>query len=88
MLIAAICHASWTLMDAGVATGHTRAAWPSLATDLRNGGAMWSPHSTHLEANLITARRGDDVKTFTRLLVSELTNGLIQPVGSGQGSTS
>jgi deglycase len=37
--IAAICHAPWTLIDAGVVRGRTMTSWPSLATDLRNAGA-------------------------------------------------
>ena len=34
--VAAICHASWTLVEAGVARGRTLTSWPSLQTDLRN----------------------------------------------------
>jgi deglycase len=39
--VAAICHAPWTLIDAGVAEGRTLTSWPSLETDLRNAGAEW-----------------------------------------------
>ena len=39
--VAAICHAPWTLVEAGVLTGRTLTSWPSLATDLRNAGATW-----------------------------------------------
>src|SRR3954465_14168935 len=34
--IAAICHAPWTLIQAGAVKGRTMTSWPSLQTDLRN----------------------------------------------------
>src|SRR4051794_40221628 len=36
--IAAICHAPWTLVEAGVVKGRTLTSWPSLQTDIRNAG--------------------------------------------------
>src|SRR4051794_31333001 len=39
--VAAICHAPWTLAEAGVVAGRTVTSWPSLQTDLRNAGASW-----------------------------------------------
>ena len=35
---AAICHAPWTLVEAGVVEGRTLTSWPSLQTDIRNAG--------------------------------------------------
>lgn len=70
--IAAICHAPWTLIDAGLVRGRTLAAWPSLATDLRNAGAIWTSELTHVEAHLITAQSDRDVAAFTDLLLARL----------------
>jgi protease I len=39
--VAAICHAPWTLIDAGVVKGRKLTSYPSLQTDLRNAGAEW-----------------------------------------------
>ena len=39
--IAAICHGPWTLVEAGVVRGKTLTSWPSLQTDIRNGGGEW-----------------------------------------------
>ena len=36
--VAAICHAPWTLVEAGVVDGRTLTSWPSLKTDIRNAG--------------------------------------------------
>jgi protease I len=37
--IAAICHAPWTLLEAGVVRGRRLTSWPSIRTNLRNAGA-------------------------------------------------
>ena len=39
--VAAICHGSSTIIEAGVARGKHIASWPSLKTDLRNAGVEW-----------------------------------------------
>jgi protease I len=39
--IAAICHAPWVLVEAGVVDGLTLTSWPSLQTDIRNAGGIW-----------------------------------------------
>src|SRR6266566_4103707 len=36
--IAAICHAPWVLVEAGVVRGRTVTSWPTLQTDIRNAG--------------------------------------------------
>ena len=41
--VAAICHAAWTLIEAGVVKGRTLTSYPSLKTDLRNAGAEALP---------------------------------------------
>ncbi|MCP2317132.1 protease I [Nocardia amikacinitolerans] len=71
--IAAICHGPWTLIDAELVAGRTLAAWPSLATDLVNAGARWTPDRVHVDGTLITAQGLDDVEQFTRRLVESLT---------------
>ncbi|WP_405181098.1 DJ-1/PfpI family protein [Nocardia sp. NBC_01377] len=70
--IAAICHAPWTLIDADLVAGRTLAAWPSLATDLTNAGATWTPDRTHIDKTLITAQSDQDVEEFTTLLLNAL----------------
>lgn len=74
--IAAICHAAWTLVEAGVLEGKTLASWPSLATDLRNAGATWVDEEVFTcPANgwtLVSSRNPDDLPAFGRALVQEL----------------
>jgi protease I len=72
IVIAAICHGPWSLIDAGVAAGRTLAAWPSLATDLHNAGATWTSARSHRDGNLLSAQGADDVTVFTDLLLHAL----------------
>lgn len=67
--VAAICHAPWMLIEAGVVEGRTLTSWPSLATDLRNAGATWVDRELVVEDNLITSRRPDDLPAFTAAIL-------------------
>ena len=62
--VAAICHAPWTLIDAGVVAGRTLTSWPSLATDLRNAGARWVDEETWYDGQLLTSRKPADLPAF------------------------
>ncbi|MFC4588688.1 type 1 glutamine amidotransferase domain-containing protein [Sphaerisporangium corydalis] len=66
--VAAICHAPWTLIEAGVVGDRAMTSWPSLRTDLTNAGASWVDQEVMVCANgpnkLITSRRPDDLKAF------------------------
>ena len=39
--VAAICHAPWVLVEAGVVRGRKLTSWPTLQTDIRNAGGEW-----------------------------------------------
>lgn len=58
--VAAICHASWTLIEAGVVEGRTLTSWPSLQTDLRNAGATW------VDQEVVTCRNGPNILVSSR----------------------
>lgn len=70
--VAAICHAPWTLIEAGVVDGRRLTSWPSLRTDLRNAGADWVDEQVVVDGNLITSRKPDDLEAFNRALVDAL----------------
>jgi protease I len=58
-----ICHAPWTLVEAGVAVGMTLTSYPSLRTDLRNAGpTSW----TKKWWSTATSYRADLQPTFRR----------------------
>ena len=72
--VAAICHAPWTLIEAGVVKGRTLTSWPSLQTDIRNAGGDWVDEEVVVDGNLISSRKPDDLKAFNQALLDALAS--------------
>ena len=70
--IAAICHAPWTLVEAGLVEGKTLTSWPSLQTDIRNAGGDWQDNEVVSSDEggfpLVTSRKPDDLDAFNEAL--------------------
>jgi protease I len=73
--VGAICHAPWTLIEAGVVKSMTLTSWPSLRTDLRNAGANWVDEEVHVEKGLTTSRKPDDLPAFNAKIIEEFHEG-------------
>ena len=71
--VAAICHAPWTLVEAGVVDGRRLTSWPSLQTDIRNAGGEWVDEEVVKDDNLITSRNPDDLPAFSKALLDALS---------------
>ena len=67
--IAAICHAPWTLIEAGGVKGRRVTSWPSLKTDLINAGAEWVDEQVVVDGDLVTSRNPDDLPAFNAKLL-------------------
>jgi protease I len=67
--VAAICHAPWTLVEAGSLSGKRVTSWPSLQTDIRNAGGDWVDEEVVVDGNLISSRNPDDLPAFTKALL-------------------
>lgn len=74
--IAAICHAPWMLIDAGVVRGRTLTSYWSLQTDLRNAGAHWVDQEVVTDQGLVTSRSPEDIPGFNRKMIEEFREGI------------
>lgn len=75
--IAAICHAPWVLLEAGLVKGRTLTSWPSLRTDLVNAGANWVDREVAVDGNLITSRKPDDIPAYNEACVIRFSQALL-----------
>ncbi|HEX2104502.1 MAG TPA: type 1 glutamine amidotransferase domain-containing protein, partial [Solirubrobacteraceae bacterium] len=73
--IAAICHAPWVLVEAGIVKGRTITSFPSLQTDVRNAGGTWVDEEVHVDQGLVTSRKPDDIPAFSAKAIEEFCEG-------------
>ena len=73
--VGAICHAPWTLVEAGVVRGRTLTSFPSIQTDIRNAGGNWVDEEVHVDQGLVTSRKPDDIPAFNAKLIEEFAEG-------------
>jgi protease I len=69
-IVAAICHAGWMLVSAGILKGRTVTSFFAIKDDLVNAGATWRDHEVVIDANLITSRTPDDLPAFMRAIIA------------------
>jgi protease I len=80
--VAAICHAPWTLVEAGVLQGRRLTSWPSLKTDIANAGGQWVDEQVVVDANLITSRNPGDIPAFNSALLESVNHGVTSAASS------
>ena len=73
--VAAICHAPWLLIEAGVVEGRTLTGYPSIRTDLRNAGATVVDEEVVVDDGLVTSRNPDDIPAFNAKMIEEFAEG-------------
>lgn len=73
--VAAICHAPWILINAGVVEGRKMTSVHSVAQDLRNAGANWVDEAVVCDNALVTSRTPKDLDAFNAKLLEELQEG-------------
>jgi len=86
--VGAICHAPWTLIDAGVIDGRRMTSYASLQTDLKNAGAVWVDEEVVVDRGLITSRGPHDIPAFSQAMISEIVKWWVaaHPPEGGAGS--
>src|ERR671932_884468 len=73
--VAAICHAPWVLVEAGVVRGRTLTSWPTLQTDIRNAGGNWVDEQVVVDEGMVTSRKPDDIPAFVDKMIEEFCEG-------------
>ena len=71
-VVAAICHAGWMLVSAGILEGRKATSFFSIKDDLVAAGADWQDAEVVVDGNLITSRKPDDLPAFCRAIVAAL----------------
>ena len=72
-VVAAICHAGWMLVSAGIVDGRRATSFFSIKDDLIAAGAKWEDSEVVVDGNLITSRKPDDLPAFCRAIVGALS---------------
>ena len=71
-VVAAICHAGWMLVSAGIVAGKNATCFFSIKDDLIAAGAKWQDAEVVVDGNLITSRKPDDLPAFCRAIIESL----------------
>lgn len=72
-VVAAICHAGWVLVSAGVLKGKRATCFFAIKDDLINAGAEYVDAEVVRDGNLITSRMPMDLPAFCRAIIEALS---------------
>ena len=70
--VAAICHAGWALISAGLVRGKMLTSYWTVRDDLVNAGAEWVDKEVVVDGKLVTSRAPHDLPAFMRALLELL----------------
>jgi protease I len=73
--IAAVCHAPWVLVEAGILKGREATSYHSIKTDVINAGAHWKDVPVVVDQAIITSRQPQDLEAFVAKIVEEIEEG-------------
>ena len=79
-LVAAICHAPWVLISAGILNGRTVTCFKSIKDDVVNAGAHYVDREVVRDGNIITSRFPDDLPAFCREIIAALEEVRVAPL--------
>lgn len=67
--IAAICHAPWILISAGLVRGRRLTSVPNIRDDIKNAGGAWVDEASVMDKNWVTSRTPVDLPFFNRDMI-------------------
>jgi len=72
ILLAAICHGGWMLCCTDALKGRKATSFVAIKHDMINAGADWVDEQCVVDANVITARKPDDLPAFCAAVIDAL----------------
>ncbi|MDY6776806.1 MAG: type 1 glutamine amidotransferase domain-containing protein [Candidatus Nanohaloarchaea archaeon] len=72
-LVAAICHAGWVPISAGIVEGHEATCYHSIKDDLENAGAEYRDEEVVVSDNLVTSRHPGDLTEWLPAIINRLS---------------
>lgn len=73
--LAAICHAPWLLIEAGVIEDRNMTSYHSIRTDVENAGGKWHDSAVVVDQAVITSRSPEDLDAFCAKIIEEVKEG-------------
>ncbi|HEY0920010.1 type 1 glutamine amidotransferase domain-containing protein [Devosia sp.] len=74
-VVAAICHAPWLLVEAGIVRGRNVTSYHSIRTDVINAGGVWHDSDVVVDQGLVTSRKPSDLESFCLKVAEEIAEG-------------
>jgi protease I len=71
-IVAAICHAPWVLVSAGVIAGRRVTSVGPVRDDVINAGGNWVAQSIVVDGHLITGQLPNDVPAFCKEIITQI----------------
>lgn len=73
--VAAICHAPWLLISAGVIENREVTSFHSIKADVINAGGDWRDEEVVVDSGLVTSRNPKDLPAFIDKIIEEVLEG-------------
>jgi protease I len=70
--LAAICHAPWLLVEAGIVSGLSLTSYKSIKTDIVNAGGKWTDKAVVADKGVITSRDPGDLEAFSDKIIEQI----------------
>jgi protease I len=68
--VAAICHAPWLLISAGIVEGRRLTGYHTIQDDVENAGGCWRDQPVVRDRNWVTSRQPSDLPAFDREMIA------------------